>query len=164
MKKILLISDSHSYLGEDVLKYTSDCDEIWHAGDIGNISVLEQLSAIKPLKAVWGNIDGYELRQALPKDLVFYSEQVKVYITHIGGYPGKYVKDAKLIIEKEKPKLFICGHSHILKVIHDPSLQLLHINPGAIGKEGFHKVRTLILFNIESDQIKDLKVVELGRR
>jgi putative phosphoesterase len=160
MKKILLLSDTHSYLDEKVLKYTETVDELWHAGDIGDVKVTDNLLKIKPLQAVYGNIDGQELRQIFPKDLIFYCEGVKIFMTHIGGYPNKY---APKIIEKIKlhqPKLFICGHSHILKVMYDKSLNLLHLNPGAAGKYGIHTKQTMLRFTIDGAEVKDMEVVE----
>lgn len=163
MKRIGLLSDTHSYLDERVLSAFSGCDEIWHAGDIGNPHVADTLAATKPFKAVYGNIDGQEIRKAYPQTAVFTCEQVKIVMTHIGGYPRRYAPGIKNVLKKEKPQLFICGHSHILKVIYDRELGLLHINPGAAGKEGFHRVRTLIRFSITGTRIHDLEVVEMRR-
>ncbi len=162
MRKILLLSDSHSYIDETVLKYVRQCDEVWHAGDIGNKQVSEAIEALKPLKAVWGNIDDIPTRKQFSKNTIFFCEGVKVYMTHIGGFPPKYNKESKPIILAEKPKLFICGHSHILKVMRDPDLNVMHMNPGAIGKEGFHKVRTMLRFEIDGEKIQNLDVIELG--
>lgn len=164
MKKILLLSDTHNYLDKRIFKHAEEADELWHAGDIGNYSVCEELQKYKPLKAVYGNIDGTDIRSTYPKDLVFMCEEVKVYITHIGGYPDRYNLDAKKVIEKEKPRLFICGHSHILKVMFDKKYQLLHMNPGAAGNHGFHKVKTMLRFVIDGTDIRDLNVIELGPR
>lgn len=164
MKRIVLLSDTHSYLDPKIIKYLKDADEIWHAGDIGDIVITDELSKHKPLKGVYGNIDGGILRTVFPKDLIFECEQVKVYITHIGGYPNRYNLEAKAIIEKEKPLLFICGHSHILKVMFDKKYNLLHINPGAAGKHGFHHIQTIVRFNINGDKIENLEVIELGKR
>ena len=138
-----------------------ECDEIWHAGDIGSETLIKKLAEIKPVRAVYGNIDGQNIRMDFPKVAVFTIEKVKVLMTHIGGYPGKYNPEIKPIINSEKPNLFISGHSHILKVMFDKKLNCLHINPGAAGKTGFHKVRTLVRFSIEQDKIKDLEVIEL---
>lgn len=162
MTRIGLISDTHSYLDPRVEKYFKDCDEIWHAGDVGNIDVIKQLTKIKPVRGVYGNIDGQDIRKVFPKDLKFTCEEVKVWITHIGGYPNRYSKDVWDRIKKSPPNLFISGHSHILKVMYDKKLNLLHINPGAAGKSGFHKVKTLVRFTINKTEIQDLEVIELG--
>ena len=161
MVKIGLLSDTHSYLDDRIFKYFDKCDEIWHAGDIGNIKLADKLSDFKPLRAVYGNIDGQDVRIVYPKHLRFFCENVDVWITHIGGYPNNYDREVKPEIFKNPPKLFISGHSHILKVIYDKKLNLLHINPGAAGKSGFQKVRTLIRFTIDNENIKDLEVIEL---
>ena len=160
MKKILLISDTHGYIDEKIIKYANQVDEIWHAGDIGDISVTDTLKTIKPLKAVYGNIDDQKIRSEFPLHNRFLCEKVDVWITHIGGYPKKY--NPKIIDElrSNPPDLFICGHSHILKVINDKELNLLHINPGAIGKHGLHNVRTMIQFEINGDKIEYLSIVE----
>jgi putative phosphoesterase len=163
MPLIGLLSDTHSTLSPRILDFFSTCDEIWHAGDIGNIETADKLSAFKPLKAVYGNIDGNELRIAYPKNQVFWCGQVKVLITHIGGYPGRYEKAARQLIETEKPGLFICGHSHILKVMYDKKHDLLHINPGAAGKSGFHHLITCVRFVIDGKEIRDLEVFEKQR-
>jgi putative phosphoesterase len=164
MKKILLISDTHSYLDEKLYKHIEEADEVWHGGDIGTRIISDELKKIKPLRAVYGNIDGQDIRIEFPKNLIFECENVKVYITHIGGYPGKYAPEVRKIIEVEKPKLFICGHSHILKVIYDKQNELLHINPGACGAHGFHLIKTAVRFEIEKSEIKNLAVIELGKR
>jgi len=164
MKRIGLLSDTHGYLDERILTYMGDCDEIWHAGDIGNLETAKKLSGLKPLRAVSGNIDGTDLRHDYPVKLRFRCEQVEVLIIHIGGYPGHYTTEARKEIISLTPKLFISGHSHILKVIYDPKYQLLHINPGAAGIQGFHQIRTLIRFTIDKELIKDLEVIELGRK
>ena len=163
MKKILLISDTHGYIDEKIIKYANQVDEIWHAGDIGDISVADKLKTIKTLKAVYGNIDDQKIRSEFPLHNRFLSEKVDVWITHIGGYPKKY--NSKIIDElrSNPPDLFICGHSHILKVINDKELNLLHINPGAIGKHGLHNVRTMIQFEISGDKIENLSIVEFKR-
>ena len=163
MKKILLISDTHGYIDEKIIKYANQVDEIWHAGDIGDISVTDTLKTIKPLKAVYGNIDDQKIRSEFPLHNRFICEKVDVWITHIGGYPKKY--NPKIIDElrSNPPDLFICGHSHILKVINDKELNLLHINPGAIGKHGLHNVRTMIQFEISGDKIENLSIVEFKR-
>ena len=163
MKKILLISDTHGYIDEKIIKYANQVDEIWHAGDIGDISVTDTLKTIKPLKAVYGNIDNQKIRSEFPLHNRFLCEKVDVWITHIGGYPKKY--NPKIIdkLRSNPPDLFICGHSHILKVINDKELNLLHINPGAIGKHGLHNVRTMIQFEISGDKIENLSIVEFKR-
>ncbi len=164
MKKIGLLSDTHSTLDPKVFHYFEEVDEIWHAGDIGNMEVIEKLEAFKPLRAVYGNIDGGKLRTEFPIDLRFDCEGMDVWITHIGGYPGRYNKRVREIMASNPPDLFICGHSHILKVIPDKKHNLLHINPGACGVHGFHKVKTIIRFNIDQAKIIDLQVIELGVR
>ncbi len=164
MLRIALLSDTHNYLDPKIFKYLESCDEIWHAGDIGNIEITDRLAELKPLKAVYGNIDGQDVRKVHPKDQRFLCEKVSVFMTHIGGYPGRYSLDALTEIKKNPPKLFICGHSHILKVMFDKKFGLLHINPGAAGIHGFHLVKTMVRFTIDGDKIKDLEVVELGKR
>ena len=163
MKKILLISDTHGYIDEKIIKYASQVDEIWHAGDIGDISVTDTLKTIKPLKAVYGNIDDQKIRSEFPLHNRFFCEKVDVWITHIGGYPKKYNPKIVDKLKSNPPDLFICGHSHILKVINDKELNLLHINPGAIGKHGLHNVRTMIQFEISGDKIENLSIVEFKR-
>lgn len=162
--KIGLISDTHSYLDDAVFKYFEDCDEIWHAGDFGSLDVIEKLRAFKPLRGVYGNIDDKSIQLQYPENLRFKCEDVDVWITHIGGYPGKYSPLVKPEILNNPPKLFITGHSHILKVQYDQKLKLLHINPGAAGKQGWHKVRTIMRFEINSDKIENLEVIELQPR
>ena len=162
--RIGLLSDTHSYLDPKVFQYFEECDEIWHAGDIGQMDVVDQLEEFRPLRAVFGNIDDREMRLRFPEDDRFDCEGVDVWMTHIGGYPGRYSSRVREEIRKNPPKLFICGHSHILKVMPDKKLGLLHINPGACGNHGFHKVRTIIRFTVEKGIIKDLEVVELGYR
>lgn len=161
MKRIGLLSDTHSWWDERYKKYFDQCDEIWHAGDIGSMELAEKFEAFKPFRAVYGNIDGQDLRSAYPEFLRFEMEGVDVLMTHIGGYPGKYVPKVKTIMDIRPPKLFISGHSHILKVMYDRKYNCLHINPGAAGNYGFHTVRTLICFTIDGKDIKDLEVVEL---
>jgi putative phosphoesterase len=163
MVKIGLLSDTHGYLDPSLLEYFRDCDEIWHAGDIGNVKVSEELSKFKPFKAVWGNIDGQDIRQIYPENLRFKSEGLEVWIKHIGGYPGKYDRSVRNEIFAGPPGLFISGHSHILKVMFDKKLNLLHINPGAAGKAGLHRMRTAVRFTIDDMKVKDLEVIELGR-
>ena len=163
MKKIGLLSDTHAYIDEKILDFFKECDEIWHAGDIGNIEIADKISKYKPLKAVYGNIDGQDVRIVYPKIQSFTCENVQVLMTHIGGYPGKYEKTMKELIPKLKPKLFISGHSHILKVIYDNKNDLLHINPGASGKSGMHKFQTAVRFEIDGNEIKNLEVFEKNR-
>ncbi len=164
MKKIGLLSDTHSYLDKKVFKYFKDVDELWHAGDIGSLEVLQDLEEFKPLKAVWGNIDGKEFRGRLEMDLRFDCEGLDVWMTHIGGYPGRYNKRVKKILQTDPPKLFICGHSHILKVMRDKDFDFLHMNPGACGHHGFHKMRTLLRFEVTEGKIQNLEAIELGKR
>jgi hypothetical protein len=164
MKRIGLLSDTHSYLDPAVFKHFQECDEIWHAGDIGEIEVLDELNKFKPTRAVYGNIDAAIIRKECPLHQRFMCEGVDVWITHIGGYPKRYSPPIKEAIKKNPPKLFISGHSHILKVMYDKDLGLLHMNPGAAGKHGFHKVKTLLRFTIDGKEIKDLEVIELGKR
>jgi putative phosphoesterase len=162
--KIGLISDTHGYVDEQILQHLSTCDEIWHAGDFGTLQVSDSLTAVKPLRGVYGNIDDSAIRILHPKNQRFSCAGLNVYMTHIGGYPGRYNPDARKEIQLNPPQLFICGHSHILKIMPDKSHGLLHINPGAAGRHGFHKVRTLITFIIKEGKITELKVIELGKR
>ena len=164
MKRIGLISDTHGYLDDSVFKHFDNCDEIWHAGDFGNIALANKLADFKPLKGVYGNIDGQDIRSVYPEKLRFTCEAVNVYMIHIGGYPPKYNTAVKKELIAEPPQLFICGHSHILKVMFDDKLQCLHMNPGAAGNQGWHKVRTLIRFVIDDKNMKDCEVIELGKR
>lgn len=164
MQRIALLSDTHNYLDPKIYKYFENCDQIWHAGDIGTISITDELAKRKPVIAVYGNIDGQDIRKVYPKNQCFKCEEVKVFMTHIGGYPKRYSSEALQIIKKERPQLFICGHSHILKVMYDNTYKLLHINPGAAGIQGFHQVKTMVRFSIDGEKIKDLEVIELGPR
>lgn len=164
MKKILLLSDTHGHIDDTILKYVDQADEVWHAGDIGDLIVTDTLKKHKPLRAVFGNIDGDKARMEFPLNNRFMCEDVDVWITHIGGYPGKYSPAVKSEVALNPPKLFITGHSHILKVMFDKKLNLLHMNPGACGISGFHQVRTMLRFFIEGDKIKDLEVIEIGKR
>ena len=164
MKKILLLSDTHSHLDEKILKYVNLADEVWHAGDIGELHVTDSLKKLKPLRAVYGNIDNAEARMEFPLNNRFMCESVDVLMTHIGGYPGKYNAAIREELMQNPPKLFICGHSHILKVIFDKKLNLLHMNPGAAGISGFHQVRTMLRFEIDGDKIQNLEIIELGNR
>ena len=164
MKKILLLSDTHSHLDERILEYAGQADEIWHGGDFGNMKVVEALEKIKPVRGVYGNIDGDVIRRVFPEVLQFRCEEVDVLMIHIGGYPGRYSPLAKKEIGESRPKLFISGHSHILKAMYDQKNNLLHLNPGACGKSGWHKVRTMMRFEISGDKIENLEVIELGSR
>lgn len=164
MKKILLLSDTHSHLDETILKYVALADEVWHAGDIGNLAVTDTLKQLKPLRAVFGNIDDDKARIEFPLHNRFMCEGVDVWITHIGGYPGKYNQNIREELLKNPPKLFICGHSHILKVQFDQKLNLLHMNPGACGISGFHTIRTMLRFSIDGDKIQELEVIEIGKK
>ncbi len=162
MKKIGLLSDTHGFLDDKVFEHFKDCDEVWHAGDIGTVEVADRLAAFKPLRAVYGNIDGDKLRVMFKQHERWMCEGVDVWMTHIGGYPGKYAREVKPEIFMHPPKLFISGHSHILKVMYDKKLGTLHINPGAEGKYGFHNVRTLVRFEIDGTDIRNLEVIEIG--
>lgn len=164
MTKIGLIADTHGYLDEAVFKYFKECDEVWHAGDFGNTELVKQLQDFKPLKGVYGNIDGHEIRAEYPEKLRWYCEGVEVMMIHIGGYPGRYAPAVKQELLANPPKLFITGHSHILKVIYDDKLKCLHMNPGAAGKHGWHKMRTIIRFAIDDTRITNCEVIELGVR
>lgn len=169
MKKIGLISDTHGFLDETVFKHFDRCDEIWHAGDFGSLMIAEQLESGQTrrqaaVRGVYGNIDGNDIRSIYPEQLVWVCEDVKVLMTHIGGYPPKYNARVKEQLLIHRPQLFISGHSHILKIIYDDGLQCLHMNPGAAGKTGWHSMRTLIRFNIHGKEMKDCEVIELGKR
>ncbi|WP_276501364.1 metallophosphoesterase family protein [Terrimonas pollutisoli] len=164
MTRIGLMADTHSYLDEAVFKHFEPCDEIWHAGDFGTIALAEKLAAFKPLKAVYGNIDDLSVSSVYPENLIFTCEEVKVFMTHIGGYPPHYNSRVKPLMLEHHPRLFISGHSHILKVMYDEKLQCLHMNPGAAGNQGWHKIRTIIRFAIDGSDIKNCEVIELGKR
>ena len=164
MVRILLLSDTHSYIDTQILKFVKQADEVWHAGDIGDLKVTDAIKELKPLRAVYGNIDNAQIRAEFPLDNEFLIEGVSVYMTHIGGYPPKYNQHTREKLQLNIPKLFICGHSHILKVMPDKKLGLLHMNPGAAGKHGFHSIRTMLRFTIDKKEIKDLEVIELGKR
>ena len=164
MQTIGLLSDTHGWWDEKYATYFASCDEIWHAGDIGSADVALRLSAIRPLRAVCGNIDGYPVRQMYPKTLHFTVEDVSVMMTHIGGYPGRYEPAIRAELYETKPQLFVCGHSHILKVMFDKRLNGLCLNPGAAGKSGFHTVRTLMRFVINGPDIRDMEIIELAKR
>jgi len=161
LTKIGLISDTHNFLDESIFEHFKNCDEIWHAGDFGTSAISDAIKKFKPLRGVYGNIDGYDIRSVYPEQLVFMCEKAKVMIRHIGGYPPRYNPETKKEILIHKPQLFISGHSHILKIMYDDKLNCLHINPGAAGKQGWHKVRTLIRFSIDKKDIKDCEVIEL---
>ena len=163
MTRIGLISDTHGFLDETVFKHFENCDEVWHAGDFGT-EVVEKLKKLKSLKGVYGNIDEQDIRSEFPEQLVFMCEGVKVMIRHIGGSPPKYNPETRKELAIHKPNLFISGHSHILKVIYDDKINCLHINPGAAGKQGWHKVRTIIRLVIDGKNMKDCEVIELGSR
>ena len=162
MKKILLLSDMHSHIDETILKYVKLSDEVWHAGDIGDLKVTDTIKKLKPLRAVFGNIDNHEARLEFPLNNRFLCEGVDVLITHIGGYPGKYSPAIREEITQNPPKLFVCGHSHILKVIFDKKLNCLHMNPGAAGISGFHQKRTMLRFEIDDEKIQSLEIIEIG--
>jgi putative phosphoesterase len=163
LTKILLLSDTHSYIDADILKYVKLADEVWHAGDIGDLKVTDAIAKLKPLRAVYGNIDDAKARVEFPLNNRFHCEEVDVLITHIGGYPGRYSPTIRDEIYKNPPRLFISGHSHILKVMNDKKRGVLHMNPGAIGTHGFHKVRTMLRFEIDGSDIKNLEVIEFKR-
>jgi putative phosphoesterase len=164
MRKILLLSDTHSYIDDAILNHVKQVDEVWHAGDIGNLDVTDAIKKLKPLRAVYGNIDDHVARLEFPEFNRFTCENVDVMMVHIGGYPPKYNIRTRDLVKAERPKLFICGHSHILKVMPDKALNVLHMNPGAVGKHGFHKVRTMLKFTIDGYDIKDLQVIESENR
>jgi len=164
MTKILLLSDTHSYIDEAILKYVKQADEVWHAGDIGDLKVTDAIKALKPLRAVYGNIDDAKARTEFPENNRFTCEEVEVWMTHIGGYPPKYNMRTRDLIKVNPPRIFICGHSHILKVIPDKRYNLIHMNPGAVGKHGFHKVRTMLRFTIDGKKIENLEVIEFPKR
>ena len=164
MKKILLLSDTHSFIDSQILKFVKQADEVWHAGDIGNLSVTDAIKDLKPIRAVYGNIDDKDARAEFPLDNKFELENVTVWMTHIGGYPNKYNQRIREEIQQKPPKIFIAGHSHILKVQFDKKLNLLHLNPGAAGNHGFHKIRTMLRFCLENGEIKNLEIIELAKR
>ena len=161
--KILLLSDTHGFIDDQILKFVKQSDEVWHACDIGNLIVSDTINRLKTLRAVYGNIDGSEVRLQFPLDNKFTVEGVTVWMTHIGGYPNRYHNRIRKELEKVKPKIFISGHSHILKVQYDKKLNLLHLNPGAVGNYGFHKVRTMLRFELETGQVKHLEIIELHK-
>ena len=162
--RIGLLSDTHGFLDEAVFAYFAECDEIWHAGDFGSLELLDRLKTFKPTRGVYGNVDGAELRVAVPQNLDWDCEGLRVFMTHIGGYPGNYDARAKKELIRIRPGLFICGHSHILKVMRDQKLGLLHMNPGACGHNGWHTVRTMLRFTVEKGEISAVEAIELGPR
>ncbi len=164
MKKIGLLSDTHGYLDPKIFDYFKDVDEIWHAGDVGSMDVIDQLEAFKPVRGIHGNIDDDKLRLAWPEHLSFMCEDMKILISHIGGKPYKYRQQSYPEIEKEKPDVFVCGHSHILLVQFDKKINAMWLNPGACGFKGFHKVKTILRFEVHGDQLKNMEAIELGKR
>ncbi len=166
MTRIGLLSDTHNFLDESIFPHFESCNEIWHAGDFGNIQLAEKIieKSGKLLRGVYGNIDGYDVRSVYPAKLSWTCEAVQVYMTHIGGYPNKYAPGIKQELIASGARLFICGHSHILKIMYDEKINCLHMNPGAAGNQGWHRVRTLIRFSIDGTDIRDCEVIELGKR
>ena len=164
MTRIGLVSDTHNWLDESIFEHFKNCDEIWHAGDFGTVSIAKKLSTKKLLRGVYGNIDGHDIRADFPEQLIFMCEEVKVMMRHIGGYPPKYNPETKKELLIHQPRLFISGHSHILKIMYDDKLSCLHMNPGAAGKYGWHKTRTIIRFVIDGKEMKDCEVIELGKK
>lgn len=162
--KIVCLSDTHGFLDDRLTGFIGPCDEVWHAGDIGSLPVAERLAALKPFRAVYGNIDGQDIRSRFPRHLRFECGGMDVWITHTGGYPGRYDAAVKPLIFESPPDLFVCGHSHILKVVNDKDLGLLHINPGAAGRAGMHRVQTAIRFIIDNKRVQDLEIIELQRK
>ncbi len=163
MTRIGLISDTHGYLDDSVFEYFKECNEIWHVGDFGNAAIANKLKSFKPLKGVYGNIDGYDIRSIYPESLRWKCEDVEVYMKHIGGYPPNYTTEVRKELSNHPAKLFISGHSHILKIMYDEKFECLHINPGAAGKQGWHKIKTIIRFAIDENNIKDCEVIELPK-
>lgn len=164
MKRIGLLSDTHGYVDPKIYDYFKEVDEVWHAGDIGSMEVLDELRKFKPLRVVWGNIDDHHIRKETAEFARFWVEDIEVLMTHIGGKPGKYSKPAFEELEKRSPKIFVCGHSHILLVQMDKRYNMLWMNPGACGYKGFHQVKTLLRFNIDGDKIENLEAIEIGKR
>jgi uncharacterized protein len=164
MVKIGLISDTHGFLDENVFRHFEACNEIWHAGDFGNIQIADKLSGFRPMKGVYGNIDGNDVREKFPLTCRWETEGLKVMMTHIGGYPPRYNATALKLLRADPPQLFICGHSHILKIMNDEKLNCLHMNPGAAGRQGWHNTRTIVRFDIDNGRIKNCEVIELGSR
>lgn len=164
MRTIALLSDTHGHLDDAAFKYFENCDELWHSGDFGTMEVADKLSTVKPLKGVYGNIDGTALRVRFPENLFFETEGMRFLITHIAGSPGKYNPRVKKLLSELKPDVLVCGHSHILKVLRDDVFNVFYMNPGAAGNEGFHKVKTVLRFSIDNGNLKNLEVIELGKR
>jgi len=164
MKRIGLLSDTHNFLDENIFRHFEQCHEIWHAGDFGTIEIAEKIKAFRPLRGVYGNIDGQDVRSVYPEKLRWTCEGVEVFMTHIGGSPPKYNAAVRQELIALPPQLFICGHSHILKILYDEKLQFLFMNPGAAGSQGWHKIRTLIRFTISGKEMKDCEVIELGKK
>jgi len=164
LTRILLLSDTHGHMDERILSYVREADEVWHAGDIGSFDVTDQISALKPLRAVHGNIDDTRIQTEFPRDQYFNCEEVSVWMTHIGGYPGRYNQRVREVLTQLRPNIYVCGHSHILKVMPDKKHDLIHMNPGACGRQGLHSVRTMLRFVIHQTEIKNLEVIELGTR
>jgi putative phosphoesterase len=162
--RIGVISDTHGWVDQAVYKHFTDVDEIWHAGDAGNIDVITELEAFKPLKAVWGNCDNFEVRSAAKEFLFFMAGEKRVLMIHIGGYPGHYSARALELIRECKPDIFVCGHSHIVRVIYDKKHEMLCINPGAAGRTGLHRVMTLLRFSINDGKLSDMEVIEFRKR
>lgn len=162
--KILLLSDTHGYIDDKILSYAENADEVWHAGDIGDFEVTDNIQKKSKLRAVYGNIDGHDIRSAFPLHQKFEIQRIKIWITHIGGYPKRYSPAVKQDIYNNPPDVFICGHSHILKVMQDKTLKLLHMNPGAVGIHGFHQKRTMLRFEINNGKLQNLEVVDFGNR
>lgn len=159
-----MLSDTHGFLDPAIFSYFAQCDELWHAGDLGPVEILEELKAFKPLRGVWGNIDGADIRSALRKELNWVCAGMKIYMTHIGGYPGAWDERVKVSLQRSHPDLVICGHSHILRVMRDQTLGLIHLNPGAAGHNGWHTIRTMLRFEIDDGKLHDLEAIELGPR
>jgi len=164
MTKIGLLSDTHGFLDPKVFEYFKDVDEIWHAGDVGSMEVIEQLEAFKPTRGVFGNIDGNKVRSAWPEHNSFTCEGMKILISHIGGKPYRYRKISYPTIQKERPNVFVCGHSHILLVQFDKTINAMWLNPGACGYKGFHQVKTLLRFDVDNNQLKNMEIIEIGQR
>jgi uncharacterized protein len=162
--RIGLMSDTHGFLDEEVFTYFAECEEIWHAGDFGSVELFDRLAAFKPVRGVYGNVDGIEVRKVATAALDWMCEGIRVYMTHIGGYPGHYERGIKQELQTRKPGLFLCGHSHILKIMRDSALGLVHMNPGACGHNGWHQMRTLLRFSIDGERIHGVEAIELGPR
>ena len=162
--RIGLMSDTHGFVDDAIFQYFDQCDEVWHAGDFGPVEVLDSLKLFKPICGVWGNVDGAEVRAELPRELEWECAGVKVFMVHIGGYPGNYDRRIKAHLNRMRPGLFICGHSHILKIMRDPAIGLIHMNPGASGHHGWHTMRTLLRFSVEDGRIHEVEAIELGPR